>query len=47
LDNYASVIQLIGEWRATADVYADPRLARRLRRPLGAEGEVVPEPTIP
>jgi hypothetical protein len=38
LDNYAPVSQLVGEWRATAEVHADPRLARRLKRPLQAEG---------
>jgi hypothetical protein len=38
LDNYAPVSQLVGEWRATAEVHADPRLARRLKRPLQAHG---------
>lgn len=46
LDNYASVSQLIAEWRATAEVHADPRLARRLTRPLHAEGDPVPAPAV-
>jgi hypothetical protein len=41
LDNYAALSQVLGEWRATAEVHADPRLARRLRRPLQAEGAAV------
>ncbi len=41
LDNYAALSQLLGEWRATAEVHADPRLARRLKRPLQADGQPV------
>ncbi len=41
LDNYAALSQLLGEWRATAEVHADPRLARRLQRPLQADGQPV------
>lgn len=38
LDNFAAVGQLLREWRATAEVHADPELAQRLSRPLDAEG---------
>ena len=41
LDNYAALSQLLTEWRATAEVHADPKLARRLKRPLQADGEPV------
>jgi hypothetical protein len=41
LDNYVALSQLLTEWRGTAEVHADPRLARRLKRPLEAEGQPV------
>ena len=44
LDNYAPLSQLLREWRATAELHADPKLARRLRRPLEAAGEPVQRP---
>lgn len=45
LDNYAPVAQLLREWRATAEIHADPRLARRLRAAITADGDpVVPPP---
>jgi len=44
IDNYAPVGQLLREWKATAEVHADPRLARRLRRRIDADGETVPVP---
>ena len=44
LDNYGPLSQLVREWRATAEVYADPRLARRLRRPVEADGDPIVEP---
>jgi hypothetical protein len=34
LDNYSPVGQLVREWRATAEIHADPKLADRLRRPI-------------
>jgi hypothetical protein len=46
LDNYAGLSQLVAEWRATAEVQADPRLARRLRRPVHAEGGPVQAPAV-
>lgn len=44
LDNYAPLVQLTREWRATAEVHADPKLARRLRRPLQAAGARIERP---
>ena len=40
----APVIQLLREWRATAEMHADPRLARRLARAITADGDRVPSP---
>jgi hypothetical protein len=42
IDNFAPVGQLLREWKATAEIHADPRLARRLRSHLEAAGESVP-----
>lgn len=44
LDNVTPLTQMLREWRATAEVYADPQLARRLRRKLEAAGEAVATP---
>ena len=44
LDDYQALTQLIREWRATAEVYADPRLAKRLRGPLSPSGDRVSRP---
>ena len=44
LDNYAPVGQLLREWKATAEIHADPKLARRLRRSIDADGDAVPVP---
>jgi len=44
LDNYAPVGQLLREWKATAEIHADPKLARRLRRSIDAGGDTVPVP---
>jgi hypothetical protein len=44
INNYAPVGQLLREWKATAEVHADPRLARRLRRRIDADGDMVPVP---
>ena len=38
VENYAPVVQLLREWRATAEIHADPALARRLRKPIEADG---------
>lgn len=45
IDNFAPVGQLLREWKASAEIHADPRLARRLRGRLDAAGEPVPHPT--
>jgi hypothetical protein len=44
LDNYGPLTQLVREWRATAEVHADPKLARRLRHLVEAGGDPVPPP---
>lgn len=41
LDSYGPLSQLIQEWRATAEIHAEPSLARRLRRAARADGEPV------
>lgn len=44
IDDFAPVGQLIREWKATAEIHADPRLVRRLRSGLDASGDAVPAP---
>lgn len=44
LDNFAPLAQLVDEWRATAEIHADPKLARRLRRPITTVGGAVERP---
>ena len=44
LDDYEALSQLVQEWRATAEVHADPKLARRLRRGVEAAGDPVATP---
>ena len=45
IENYAPVGQLLREWKATAELHADRRLARRLRGAISADGDPVPAPT--
>ena len=45
-DDLAAVEQALREWRVTAEVHADPVLARRLSGPLVAYGERVPRPVV-
>lgn len=45
LDNFAPVGQMLREWKATAEIHADLRLARRLRRSIDADGDAVPVPS--
>lgn len=45
LRDFAPVVQLLREWRATAEVYASPRLAARLRKPIAAKGKSVLPPS--
>ncbi|CAN5141313.1 hypothetical protein BH18ACT4_BH18ACT4_05320 [soil metagenome] len=44
VDIYEPLTQLVREWRATAEVHADPKLAKRLRRPVEAAGDRVALP---
>ncbi len=44
VENYAPVSQLLREWRATAEIHADPKLARRIRTPVEAAGDSVVAP---
>ena len=46
LGTLAPLSALIAEWRDTALVHADPRLAAALRRPHPGDGDLVPRPTI-
>lgn len=43
-DDLAPVEQALREWRATAEIYLDPELAKRLAEPLSANGGRVPRP---
>lgn len=45
VDNYSPVTQMLREWKATAEIHADPKLARRLRNPIEAVGDAVAAPT--
>jgi hypothetical protein len=45
LENFAPVVQVITEWRHTAELHADPELAARIRNSDGDHG-AVPEPVI-
>ena len=44
VDNYWPVAQLLREWKATAEIHADPALARDLREPIDATGDPVSTP---
>lgn len=45
IDTYGQLAQVVREWRATAEVYAEPSPARRLKRPVDTRaGEVVEAP---
>ena len=44
VENFSPVAQLMREWKATAEIHADPALARRLRKPIDAGGEQVAAP---
>ena len=44
LDNFAPLGRLIGEWRATAEIHAAPKVARRLGRSIVAAGGAVARP---
>lgn len=42
--HFDALSQLLLEWRATAEIHADPKLARRLRRALDAAGDAIARP---
>ncbi len=42
--NYAPLGQLVREWRATAEIHADPELAGRLQHSLEADGDRIEQP---
>jgi len=44
VENYSPVAQLLQEWKATAEVHADPALAKRLGRAINANGDAVAAP---
>ena len=44
VDVYAPVAQLVREWRATAEIHADPELLRQLTGAVQAAGDAVPRP---
>lgn len=44
LDNFSPLALLVDEWRATAEIHADPTLARRLRRAIAPSGDLVARP---
>jgi hypothetical protein len=43
-DNYGPLMQLVSEWRASAEIHADPQLARLLRVSIEADGPLVEMP---
>lgn len=45
-DDLAPVQQALREWRATAEVHADPELSQRLSGPIVANGPRVPRPVV-
>jgi hypothetical protein len=48
LDNFAKLDEMVGDWKATALVHADPGLAADLRRPIANGVEIpVPRPQMP
>ena len=45
MDMYAYLAQVVRAWRATAEIYAQPGLAKRLRQPVKAiEGRALAAP---
>jgi hypothetical protein len=48
LGNFAKLDELIGDWKATALIHADPALAADLKRPISAASETrVKRPQLP
>lgn len=44
VDVYAPVAQMVREWRATAEIHADPELLSQLTGAVQAAGDAVPPP---
>ena len=44
VDVFLPVTQLVREWKATAEIHADPGLLGQLTRPVQATGDAVPRP---
>jgi hypothetical protein len=46
LENFSLLVRLLREWRATAEIHADPELAARMKRPIKLTGKEqrVPKP---
>ena len=45
MDTYEHLAQLVREWRATAEIHAQPGLAKRLKQPVkSTEGPSIPAP---
>lgn len=44
LDSFSPLAQVVEEWRATAEIHADPKLARRLSGAILTKGKAVPRP---
>jgi len=45
IGNAAPLSELVGDWKRTASVYADPELAKELLRPLPGSSKRVPRPS--
>jgi hypothetical protein len=45
IDGLDPLAQVVDEWRATAQIHADPKLARRLSGPITTKGSSVPRPS--
>lgn len=44
LDAFGPLAQVVEEWRATAEIHADPKLARRLQGSIVTKGKAVSRP---
>jgi len=44
VDNFALVVQVLQEWKATAEIHADRQLSARLSQPIDAAGDHIVAP---
>lgn len=44
IESFSPVAQLIQEWKATAEIHADPALAKRLQSKVEADGQLIESP---